>query len=207
MTDLGIDFSADLKPSVQCLKAAAKAHKMLSIIKLAFKFLDTCTITIMYKAFVRPLLEYCCVVRCPYYIKDIEVLEKVQRRFTRILSVFCHLLYDSRFTKYKLESLYARRLSHNLITVYKIVHGLPNVKFSLFLVYVMTLAHVVILMRYSLPILDWTKQWFSCRVVPLWNSLPSSCVEAPTVDLFKNELHNHFPQFGYIDFSFCSCVL
>ena len=122
ITDLGIAYTSDLKPSTQCLRAAARAHRMLSIIKLAFKHLDVRTITVLYKTLVRPLLDYCCVIWCPFYVKDIEVLEKVQRRFTRILPTYRHLQYEDRLTVYNLPSLYARRLAFDLITVYKIIN-------------------------------------------------------------------------------------
>ena len=36
-----------------------------------------------YKAIVRPLLEYACVVWSPHTVKDVNVLEAVQRRAAR----------------------------------------------------------------------------------------------------------------------------
>ena len=111
MVDLGVLITNSLKPSAQCLRAAARAQKMLSIIKLAFKFLDVRTMTILYKCFVLPLLDYCTVVRCPFYVKDIEMLEKVQQRFTRMLPDFRDLPYKIRLSRYHLQSLFARRLS------------------------------------------------------------------------------------------------
>jgi len=39
----------------------------------------------LYKTLVRPRVEYCASARSPYYTKDKESLEKVQRRFTKMI--------------------------------------------------------------------------------------------------------------------------
>ena len=73
--DLRILISLTLKPPLQCTRAASKGQKMLSMIRLSFK--HQLTVTRIYKAFVRPQLEYCSYVWSPYLIKDIGLLEKV----------------------------------------------------------------------------------------------------------------------------------
>ena len=73
--DLGVIISND-QPSAQCAKAAASAQRMLSVLKLAFRHLDIGALSILYKAFVLPLLEYCSVAWCPFYVKDILDLRR-----------------------------------------------------------------------------------------------------------------------------------
>ena len=94
--DLGVYVLDNLKPSLQCQKASAKAQRILSMIKRTFKNLNVTLLRKIYKAFVRPHLEYCCPAWSPYLVKDIEILEKVQRRMTRILSEYRTLSYLDR---------------------------------------------------------------------------------------------------------------
>ena len=106
----------------------------MATIKLSFKFLDVHTLSILYKALVRPLLEYCSVVWCPFYVKDVEVLERVQRRFTRFIPELRHLSYEDRLVHFRLQTLCTRRLQFDLTTVYKIIHGVINVEAGTFFI-------------------------------------------------------------------------
>ena len=62
------------------------------------------------------------VVWCPSWLKDIKIVEKVQRDFTRYIVGVKHLSYQDRLQKLKLPSLEYRRLRGDMIEVYKIVH-------------------------------------------------------------------------------------
>ena len=57
--DLGITVTNDLKPSVQCAKAAAKAMQVLGIIKRNFVLTDDEDFPLSFNGFIRPHLEYC----------------------------------------------------------------------------------------------------------------------------------------------------
>ena len=132
VVDLGVLITSDLKRSAQCQRVISKAQRMLSMIKLAFKHLDAKSLTILYKAFVLPLMDYCCVAWCPFYAKDIDALEKVQRRFTKLLPTYRYL-FMKRLLKYDICSLYARRLKFDLLYMYnKIVHGLMDLPLTIF---------------------------------------------------------------------------
>ena len=189
-----IIITDDLKPSAQCLKAAARANRMLSIIKLAFKFPTVRVMSVLYKSFVLPLLEYCTTVWCPYFIKDIEILESVQRRFTRMHPEYRDLPYTSRLSKFGLTSLFTRRLHNDLVCVFKIIHGFIDVDPGIFFNFhsdSRTRGH-----RYKIRSfrsrLDLRGHWFSSRVVPHWNNLPDRVVEMSTVNSFKRALWEHF---------------
>ena len=83
--DLGVWCTKDLKPSLQCQKAAAKAMQVLGLLKRSFKHFSIDLLTFLYKMCVRPHLEYCIQVWSPYLAKDIDLLEKVQGQATKLL--------------------------------------------------------------------------------------------------------------------------
>jgi len=83
--DLGVWISKDLKWSHQCRKSASKAMAVLGMVKRSFRQIDIDSFKILYNTYIRPHLEYCVQVWNPYYKKDIECLEKVQRRATKLV--------------------------------------------------------------------------------------------------------------------------
>ena len=81
----------------------------------------------LYKAFVRPAIEYASTVWCPFTITNQDKIERVQRRLCRIIHVFHDLPYKNQLQLYGLLSLRARRLRFQLIMLYKIVNNLVDV--------------------------------------------------------------------------------
>ena len=77
----------------------------------------------LYKTLVRPHLGYCVQFWSPYYRKDIIKLERVQKRFTRMLPKVDGLSYKGRLDRLGLLSLERRRLKGDLTEVYKIMRG------------------------------------------------------------------------------------
>ena len=108
--DLGVWISSNLKPSLHCCKAAAS--------KDLFTFL--------YKTYVRPHLEYCSAIWSPY-AKDIDVLEKMQVRATRLIRGIGNLSYGQRLKSLGMYTLFRHRQRGNLIEVFKILNGFYNV--------------------------------------------------------------------------------
>jgi len=60
---------------------------MLGIIKRNFKYLTDQTSVLIYNSVVRSHLDYCSSVWAPYRKGDIEALEKVQKRATKIFTI------------------------------------------------------------------------------------------------------------------------
>ena len=56
--DLGVTFSADMKVSEQCGIAASKGNQILGIIKRTIMYKKKQLIVPLYKAIIRPHLEY-----------------------------------------------------------------------------------------------------------------------------------------------------
>ena len=55
---LGVHITDSLKPSTQCIKAAALARSVLGMFRRHFKRLDCQDFLLIYKTYIRPHLEY-----------------------------------------------------------------------------------------------------------------------------------------------------
>ena len=89
-------MSNDLKPSKQCVSAVKKANLTLGMNKRHIVLRDKNPIVRLYKSLVRPKLEYCIQAWNPLLIKDIELLEQVQHRATKLIPEIAHLPYHDR---------------------------------------------------------------------------------------------------------------
>jgi len=80
--------------------------------------------TLFYKNMVRSQLDYCSSVWSPYRKCDIEALEKVQKKATKILPQVKNLKYEDRLKACKLPTLYFRRIWGDMIETFKKVTGI-----------------------------------------------------------------------------------
>jgi len=127
--DLGILVGLNnLKPSAQCVKVAAKARSILGLIKRNFRRIDEEDFLVIYKAYIRPHLEYCVQAWSPYMQKDIQIFEKIQRSATKIVHHLKHLCYKDRLDRLGLTTLFVRGQRGDLIETYKILTEKENIE-------------------------------------------------------------------------------
>jgi hypothetical protein len=85
----------------------------------------------LYKILIKPILENGNVVWSPKSIKDIHLLENLQRRNTKIIIGTDDKEYEERLRFLKLPSLEYRRSRGDMIETYKITNGMCDSRSSL----------------------------------------------------------------------------
>jgi len=116
--------------------------QVLAIIKRNFVMNDEEDFRLLFNGYVRPHLEYCVHVWSPYLKKDIECLEKVQRRATKLVNVLKNKSYPERLTLLHTTSLAKRRTRGDLIQVFRILNGIDSVEKEHFSIWIIVAATV-----------------------------------------------------------------
>ena len=124
--DLGVFFSNNFKPNLNCDKASKSANRIIGMIKRNITSRSAEGMMTLYKTLVRPVLDYCIPVWRPYTKKDIAKLEKVQKRFTKMIEGFKKRTYEDRMKRLGL-TIEHRHYRADMIQVYKILNDNKNI--------------------------------------------------------------------------------
>ena len=188
--DLGVRVTSNFKWNTQCKVAAQKARGELFRLRSALTCREPAVFIPLYKAFVRPHLEYCVQAWAPYFKKDIAVIEQVQRLATRMLPGMKHIPYEDRLDILGMFSMERRRLRGDLIETFKMLRGLSSFDgHGIFQVdsQTSTRGHPLKLKKPHVR-LQTRANFFSIRVINAWNKLPESLVSLTSVNAFKRAL-------------------
>jgi len=136
------------------------------------------------------ILDYCCPVWSPYRKGDIEALDKVQKRATKLIPVLKSLPYKDRLKACNMSTLHYRRVRGDMIETFKILSG----KYDANVVPHLKTTGIQATRGNDLRIFktrfkyDLRKFYFTNRVVDAWNSLPNWIVMANSTNTFKHRL-------------------
>jgi len=72
---------------------------------------------------VRSHLDYCSSVWVPYKKGDIELIEKVQKRATKLIPTIRSMAYTERLKVCNLPTLHFRHIRRDMVQMYKLLYG------------------------------------------------------------------------------------
>ena len=99
------------------------------------------TMCTLYKAIVRPHLEYGNAIWGPFYQNDIKKIESIQRRATKLISHLKDKTYEDMLRDLELLSLIYRRRRGDMNLIFKIMNGLVRLDTSDLFTPAKTMAH------------------------------------------------------------------
>ena len=108
--DLGVIIDSKMNIGWQCGEAVRKASRTLSCIHRCISSRSKEVILPLYAALVRPQLEYCIQFWAPHFKRDVDSMERVQRRATRMIRGQQGRRYEEKLQDLNLFSLQKRRL-------------------------------------------------------------------------------------------------
>ena len=131
-----IESEKDLGLVEQIKSSIAKANKTIAWVSRNIICKDKSVMLLIYKSLIRPHLEYAvqCWAPSPRFGNRgiILELEKVQRKFTRLINDIGTLTYGERLKSLTLTTLAERRMRGDLIEAFKIIRGFVDYGQNLF---------------------------------------------------------------------------
>ena len=193
-SDLGLTINSSLNFKSHTDSIVSKAFSKLGLINKIFKFKNIDITPQLFKAFVRPSLEYSSIIWCPYTSISINNIERVQRRMCRMIPSIRHLSYRNQLKSLHLISLRARRLRFQLISIFKIFKGYTDINFSDFF----DVSSIHRTRGHNCHIItkhcrhNYRLHFFTVSAISLWNQLSQEDIDATSINIFKNKLVDFF---------------
>jgi ribonuclease P/MRP protein subunit RPP40 len=175
--------------------AVKKGNQIAGVIRRSFTHLPPKTFSQLFRALVRPHLEYAHAVWQPYTRMHIDAIERVQRRATKRVQGLQDQEYPERLRRLGLPTLAFRRLRGDMIEVYKMLHNIYDQSVGKEIIRIAedlrTRGHSLKLQKPRAR-KNVRQHFFGLRVINPWNALPDTVVTAPSVHAFENRLDKHW---------------
>ena len=193
--DLVVNIDTILTFDNQLTNIVKNARKRSGLLLRTITYRSPIILIPLFKSMVRTPMEHAGVVWSPYKKKHINILEKIQKHFTKFMYGMKNLTYHERLTKLKLPSLEYRRFRGDLIETYKILHSLydPLTTKSLLTVdsQTITRSNGLKLKKVRTNYKQY-QMFFTNRIPTHWNKLPRDIVTANSLNQFNNKIDTHF---------------
>ena len=194
----GVIVQRNLKPSLQCAKAAKTANAVLAQLSRAVTYRDKNTFLRLFRTYVRPHVDYCAPAYSPLTQGDKDILENVQKRAIGMVTNFKGRTYEEKLAEAGMVTLETRRLRGDLLQAYRVLNGVDDVDPSKWFNKVqerngaMSTRHTrgVFNVERGRGNGEVRKNFWSQRVCDPWNNLPDEVKAAKSLNEFKNGLDN-----------------
>ena len=123
-THLGVTFKSNATWSSHIEKIYVKACSRINILRMLKYNVDRLSLLKIYLSFIRPIIEYACVVWNNCYQYESDLIESVQIEALRIITgLRCNSSTSFLYEELGIETLEKRRLYQRLITIFKMIRG------------------------------------------------------------------------------------
>ena len=190
-THLGVICSSSGGYSGHYQAMVTKTTKMAGAIKRVFQDRRRELLWVAFQCYILYTLMYCAPAWCSYLQRDIDLVERVQRHFTKRISGLKSLSYKDRLQILNVMSLRDLRAYADMVVTYKSFNCNMAEGFGLSRVISCTRGNGIRLNQRPAKT-QAINSFFTCRAPKEWNSLPGAAVSSKTLSIFKRTLKRHF---------------
>ena len=192
--DLGIMTDSKLSFEEHICMKLKKANSILALIRRSFINISKQVFLQLYKALIRPHLEYANQIWYPNLKKHKTSIENVQRKATRLVGSLRGLSYEERLRELKLPTTEYRRQRGRMIEIFKIINGMYDESATGNLIQFIERNSRKHGQQLSIrrARLELRKKFFSVDGPKDWNELPEHVVSSESLDIFKTRLDRHW---------------